>query len=80
MSERIDRFIQHGTEFLDALAQVPEQQRDVAPGGDEWSTGFVVHHMADSELHISSRYLHALAEDTPPILPFNEELLSLIHI
>jgi uncharacterized damage-inducible protein DinB len=45
-----------------------------SPTAGEWSVGFVVHHMADSEVHFASRFLNALAEHKPNIIPFNEEV------
>ena len=44
------------------------------PAAGEWSAGFVLHHMADSEVHFTSRFLNALAEDKPKITTFNEDV------
>ena len=44
----------------------------VAKAG-EWPAAFVVHHMADGELHFASRYLHAIGDESPSIQPFDEE-------
>lgn len=38
-----------------------------------WSAAYVVHHMADGELHFASRYLHAIGDESPSIQPFDEE-------
>jgi DinB superfamily len=62
------------TEFLtiaDSIA--PGDLSRVASEG-EWSAGFVIHHIADSEVHFASRYLNALSEERPKIIPFNEDV------
>ena len=45
-----------------------------APKAGEWSAGFVVHHMADAEVQFATRFMNALAEVKPNIVPFNEEV------
>ncbi len=72
MHPLIEEFQQHTTEFLDALALFNDRERLIAPEG-EWSAAFVVHHMADGELHFAARYLHTLGSDNPPMVYFEEE-------
>lgn len=70
--ERLERFAIHGKEFQDVLSTIPEAHRyTMVEGG--WSAAYVVHHMADGELHFASRYLHAIGDDSPNIQPFDEE-------
>ena len=40
----------------------------------EWPAAFVVHHMADSEMQFSVRFLNILTMDKPKIAPFDEEV------
>lgn len=62
------------SEFL-ALAQgIAPGDLAKAPKAGEWSAGFVIQHMADSELHFATRFMNALSEDEPKIVPFNEEV------
>ena len=70
--ERLKRFETHGKEFLDVLATIPEAHRYTMVNGG-WSAAYVVHHMADGELHFTSRYLHAIGDENPNIQPFDEE-------
>jgi hypothetical protein len=42
----------------------------------EWSGAYVIHHMSDAESFFSTRFLNALAEDNPKIVPFNEDVFS----
>jgi len=72
INQRLERFTAHGKDFLDALAMVPESHRNTAVAGG-WSAAYVVHHMADADLHFTSRYLHAIGDINPNIVPFDEE-------
>lgn len=72
IEERLERFVAHGKEFLDVLAMVPEAHRHTSVEGG-WSAAYVVHHMADADLHFTSRYLHAIGDINPNIVPFDEE-------
>jgi hypothetical protein len=73
MSEfSLDFFQRRTTEFLDALALIPDRARNTAPEG-EWSAAYVVHHIADGEIHFAGRYLLALGSDNPTMFFFDEE-------
>jgi len=72
IDEQLERFSSRTKEFQDVLATIPEAHRytSVAEG---WSAAFVVHHLADAELHFTSRFLHAIGDINPNIVPFDEE-------
>lgn len=70
--DRLERFVAHGRDFQDVLSTIPEAHRNTMVDGG-WSAAYVVHHMADGELHFASRYLHAIGDVTPNIQPFDEE-------
>jgi len=72
MGSPIENFAQRTSDFLDALALIPGNKRDIAPEG-EWSAAYVVHHVADGELHFAARYLHTLGSDNPTMVFFEEE-------
>lgn len=72
MSNQLAHFQKNTTDFLDALALFPDRARNVAPEG-EWSAAFIVHHVADGELHFAARYLHTLGSDNPTMVYFEEE-------
>ena len=40
----------------------------------EWSAAFVIHHMADADMHFETRFLHILTVDKPAIVPFDEDV------
>jgi DinB superfamily len=70
--DRLNRFAAHGKDFQEVLSTIPEANRyTMVEGG--WSAAYVVHHMADGELHFASRYLHAIGDVSPNIQPFDEE-------
>ena len=70
--DRLERFATHGKDFLDVLSTIPEAHRYTTLDGG-WSAAYVVHHIADGELHFASRYLHAIGDENPNIQPFDEE-------
>ena len=72
MSSPIEKFAQTTTDFLDALALIPGNKRAITPQ-NEWSAAYVVHHVADGELHFAARYLHTLGSDNPTMVFFEEE-------
>jgi hypothetical protein len=72
MNELLNSFQKNTAEFLDALALFPDRARTIAPEG-EWSAAFIVHHVADGELHFAARYLHILGSDNPTMIYFEEE-------
>lgn len=72
MHPAIENFQKHTTEFFDTLALFPERSRSVAPEG-QWSAAYIVHHVADGELHFAARYMFALGRENPPMTYFEEE-------
>jgi hypothetical protein len=72
MNKALDSFQKNTSDFLDALAHFPDRARAIAPEG-EWSAAFIVHHVADGELHFAARYLHTLGSDNPTMVYFEEE-------
>lgn len=72
MTSALEEYGQLTTEFLDTLALIPGNKRNIAPAG-EWSTAFVVHHMADGELHFAARYFFTVGSDNPPMILFDED-------
>lgn len=72
MHQSLANFQKRTTEFLDALALFPDRLRLEAPEG-EWSATFIVHHVADAELHFAARYWHILGSDNPVMAYFDED-------
>jgi hypothetical protein len=72
MNMALENFQKNTADFLEALALFPDRGRTIAPDG-EWSAAFIVHHVADGELHFAARYLHTLGSDNPTMIYFEEE-------
>jgi DinB superfamily len=69
----LENFISGGRDFISLAQTVPDAKMNHAPSAGEWSAAFVIHHMADSELHFATRYLFNLVDERPNIQGFNEE-------
>ena len=61
-------------DFFAVAKSIAPAQMNASPKPGEWSPAFVLHHMADAELHFATRYLFAIADDKPTIVPFNEDV------
>lgn len=71
--EVLASFLKSSQEFIDLAKSIsPSDYGKVAKPG-EWSAGFVIHHMADSDSQFAVRYLNILTVDGPSIVPFDEE-------
>ena len=69
-------FIKNGKEFISIAKSIAPQDLEKAPIAGEWSAAYVLHHMCDGEMHFATRYITNLAEATPNIVPFNEDVYS----
>ncbi|MFM6940431.1 MAG: DinB family protein [Candidatus Planktophila sp.] len=71
MGLELSNFEKRTSEFLDAVALFPDRDRSLAPDG-EWSAAFIIHHVADAELHFAARYWHILGSENP-VMPYFDE-------
>ena len=71
--ELINQYAEASREFQKLVSGIASGDLLRAPKAGEWSAGFVVHHMADAEVQFATRFMNALAEAKPNIVPFNEE-------
>ena len=69
-------FIKNGKVFISIAKSIAPQDLEKAPIAGEWSAAYVLHHMCDGEMHFATRYITNLAETTPNIVPFNEDVYS----
>jgi uncharacterized damage-inducible protein DinB len=69
----IDQIEQAPGQLRQAVAGLSEEQIDTPyrPGG--WTVRQVVHHLADADMNIYTRFRLALTEDEPTIKPFAQE-------
>lgn len=67
-------FIKNGREFTSLAKSIAPEDMNKVPIPGEWSAAYVLHHMCDGEMHFAARYLTNIAETTPNIIPFNENI------
>ena len=72
--EHLAEFIKNGEDFISTARSIKEADLAKTPISGEWSAAFVIHHLCDGDLHFATRYLNNLAEDSPDIFPFNEDI------
>lgn len=71
--EKLAEYRQNFEAFNAIARQFDAKTVLLSRGGDEWSAAFVLHHVADSEMHFAIRYFNALTIEKPAIILFNEE-------
>ena len=71
-TELLQRYDQNAQAFAAAARAIPAESLSVVAAAGQWSPAYVIHHMADSELQFGVRYVNALAEENPAIVPFDE--------
>jgi hypothetical protein len=67
-------FIKNGNELISLAKSISSKDLNKVPIAGEWSAAYVLHHMCDGEMHFATRYITNLAETTPNIVPFNEDI------
>lgn len=72
--ELLAEFINNGEDFISTARAIREADLAKTPIVGEWSAAFILHHMCDGDLHFATRYLNNLAESSPEIFPFNEDI------
>ena len=77
-SEKLAQYYQNYKEFLDAASHLDAESIEHSQSDQDWSAAFVLHHVADSEMHFAIRYFNALTIEKPAIIPFNEEVYPTI--
>ena len=65
---------ENSRDFLETAKSITATQMKAVPKSGEWSPAYVIHHMADADLHFATRYLFNIADDSPTISPFNEDV------
>lgn len=56
------------------MVESASESQMAAKADGEWSAAFILHHLADADVHFHARYLFCLTETNPTISPFDEEL------
>ena len=72
--ELLNQYAEASREFQKTVSGISPGDLLRSPKAGEWSAAFVVHHMADAEVQFATRFMNALAESKPAIVPFNEDV------
>lgn len=70
----IDRYAAGYEAVVDALAGATDVELDARPADGGWTAREVVHHLADSESRSMLRLRQVLAEDSPDIQAYDQDL------
>ena len=71
--EKLTEYVKNLDAFMAQAKQFNATNVLVSKEDGEWSPAFVMHHVADAEMHFALRYFNALTIDSPPIIPFEED-------
>lgn len=69
----ITAYIDSGNRFVEVAKASDDIAMAKLPAENEWNGAFVVHHMADFEIHFAHRILRLLTEENPEIVGYSEE-------
>jgi hypothetical protein len=72
----IDRYRRGPQVVAEALAGATDEELDRSPGEGEWTARQVAHHLADSETTSYIRLRRLIAEDSPAIAGYDENLFA----
>ncbi len=70
----LQRYTQAGIDFSDLAWSIEEDQYNTVTGADSWPAAYVIHHMADADIHFASRYLLIIEGAKPHFQMFNEDV------
>jgi hypothetical protein len=71
--EAITAYKDSGNRFVTLAKSSDDSAMAKVPAEHEWSGAFIVHHMADFEIHFAHRILRLLTEENPEIAGYSEE-------
>ena len=61
------------SEILEAVEDYEDVELEEITQADPWSAAWIIHHIADAEMHLTIRILNALTLDNPRIITWDEE-------
>ena len=71
--EKLVEYSKNLAGFIAQAKEITGESAELSGGDGQWSPSYVLHHVADAEMHFATRYFNALVIDKPPIIPFNED-------
>ena len=73
-SELLMRYSQSSIEFLELAKSLTKSELEAPSQDGEWSRAYILHHMADADVHFAARYWHVLTVEKPSLADFDEDL------
>ena len=70
--ELVNTYIANCADFEKVVRSIGANDLSRIAKEGEWSAAYVIHHMADADMHFATRFLHILTVDKPAIVPFDE--------
>lgn len=75
MSEEVlEVYLNAAKSFVAVAASAKPSDLIKRSNPEEWNGAFIIHHMADFEIHFAHRFLRILTEDAPKIDSYDEAL------
>jgi hypothetical protein len=71
-NEILENYLAAADNFVSVARSAATDKLATPPSTGEWSGAYVIHHMADFEVHFSHRFLRILTEDNPDIESYDE--------
>lgn len=71
--EAITAYKDSGNRFVAIAKASNDAAMSKVPAEHEWNGAYIVHHMADFEIHFAHRILRLLTEENPEIAGYSEE-------
>ena len=71
-NEILESYLAAADNFVSVARSAATDKLATPPSTGEWSGAYVIHHMADFEVHFSHRFLRILTEDNPDIESYDE--------
>jgi hypothetical protein len=75
-AQLVSRYRLGAVALVDTLARLPEDYMDRSPAAGGWTPRMIAHHVADAELTGGVRLRRLLAEETPRIESYDQEVYS----
>jgi len=72
--ELVNTYIANCADFEKVVRSIGANDLSRIAKEGEWSAAYVIHHMADADMHFATRFLHILTVDKPAIVPFDEDV------
>lgn len=72
--ENFVEYVKNLEAFIAQAKRIDPGTAEVSTKENEWSPAFVLHHVADADMHFMNRYFNALTIDKPSIIAFDEDI------